>query len=656
MGNGYMNHNVENSSLQLQFTAASIFFLVLIITVWIYWIGLPGAYLLDDMANLDALERINKSSDKFTEIIRFSLEGIASQLGRPISLFTFALQAHHWSDPAWHFKYVNLMIHLLNGCLIFWLLWCITRIMAMPEKRGLWLALLTTSLWLLHPFQVSTVLYVVQRMTELAAFFTLAALLIYVRSRQQLAQGLLTPTVFWILLSLGIGLGGLLATLSKENGILLVLYVLVLEATVLRTLPKPRYWQLWAWVFLYLPLLALVAYFILTFDNILKGYETRDFTLVERLLTQARILIDYLVKILIPRLQSYGLFQDDFPLSQSLLNPPSTVIAVGFISLMGLAAFLWRKKYPIFALAVLWFLAGHLLESSFIGLMLYFEHRNYLPMLGILFAISYGSFWLFDQMRVTSLRQAAFFFSGLYFLLFVVITRLETDLWGKPLLQTVVWAEQHPRSRLAQSQAASTYVSLGNKPKALETYQHMVNVFPKDSGPYALWLGATCGKLNLPLPDMEQVIQRFQSTPGDTATFNILQSIIDLQAAGHCSQLSFETVNMLLQTMTKNSSITNYYKSELYRLYARFYSNQKRYADAIRMADNSLSLSPDRNLRFQKLIWLQAEGRYREALAEIAKIRAGLNLFSSGLYAEELNRGERFIQQKIQEIEQKTVN
>jgi len=32
-----------------------------------------------------------------------------------------------------------------------------------------------------------------------------------------------SPTAFWISISIGIGLGGILATLSKENGILLVL-------------------------------------------------------------------------------------------------------------------------------------------------------------------------------------------------------------------------------------------------------------------------------------------------------------------------------------------------------------------------------------------------------------------------------------------------
>ncbi|RKZ70641.1 MAG: hypothetical protein DRR19_33295, partial [Candidatus Parabeggiatoa sp. nov. 1] len=277
-------NKIKLLSPPLPLTIVGLFFIVLIGATWIYWAGLHGTYLLDDNPNLSSLGDINESTDKFTEIVRFTTEGTAGQLGRPVSLITFALQTHYWHGNVWHFRYVNLMIHLVSGCLIFWLLLYLTRIMALPEKRGLWLALLTTSLWLLHPFQVSTVLYVVQRMTELSALFTLAALLIYVRSRQRFAEGLLTPTAFWISISIGIGLGGILATLSKENGVLLVLYVLVLEATVLRTLPKPRYWPIWGGLFLYLPLLILASYFIWHFNGILGGYQIRHFTMGERLL------------------------------------------------------------------------------------------------------------------------------------------------------------------------------------------------------------------------------------------------------------------------------------------------------------------------------------------------------------------------------------
>lgn len=642
-----------NSSLLSQLTMGSIFFLILIGVIGIYWGGLYGTFLLDDLSNLSPLDNINRGTDKVIEFWRFTVEGIASRLGRPISLFTFALQAHHWPSGIWHFKYVNLMIHLLNGCLIFWLLLLLARIMALPDQRGLLLALLTASLWLLHPFQVSTVLYVVQRMTELAALFTLAALLIYVRSRYLLAQGLLTSTSFWISISIGIGLGGILATLSKENGILLALYVLVLEATVLRTLPKPRYWQIWSGVFLYFPLLVLASYFVWHFDGLLKAYEIRDFTLVERLLTQSRVLTDYLFKILIPRPQSYGLFHDGFLISRSLLEPLTTVFAVGFIVFIFLGALLWRNKYPIFALGILWFFAGHVLESSFIGLVVYFEHRNYLPMLGILFVVIYGLFWLYDRMQTTSLRQIATLLSACYLLICVAMTWLETDLWGKPFVQTVIWAEEHPQSRYAQSRAASAFLSRGDDQKALERYQHMVKVFPEDSGPYAIWLASACTNTHLPLPPLQQVVHRFQSSKGDSVTFESLKGILDQHAFNQCTRLSSETIETLIKTLVESPALAAAYQSKAYHLYAIFYAHETRYADAIRMANQSLSLSPNnRDLQFQQLVWLQTENRYVEALEVLTQIKANLTPLSQPFYAADLEKGERLIKQQIPKIQQ----
>jgi len=649
-----MNLKKISSSYSLQLTIVSIFFLVLIGTTWIYWAGLHGAYLLDDTPNLSSLGDFNENSDKFTDIVRFSTEGVASQLGRPVSLITFALQTHYWQSSVWHFRYVNLMIHLLNGCFIFWLFLYITRIMALSEKRGLWLALLTASLWLLHPFQVSTVLYIIQRMAELSVLFTLAALLIYVRSRQRLASNLITPTAFWIWISIGIGLGGILATLSKENGVLLVLYVLALEVTVLRSLPKPRYWQIWSGLFLYLPILVLASYFIWNLEGLLKGYEIRHFTMGERLLTQTRILTEYLFKILIPHPHTYGLFQDDYTVSRSLLTPPSTVIAVGFVTLMLVAAWLWRKTYPIFTLAVLWFLAGHILESSFIGLMLYFEHRNYLPMLGVLFAVIYGILWIFDYMRSILLRKVVVILCAFYLGLFVVATWLETDLWGKPLLQAKLWAYDHPLSRQAQSHAAAIFGEVGLVQETEKYYLHMVKAFPEDSGPYVLWLSGTCLSQDMPLPNIPEVMRHLSTTKGDNAMINGLNTLVEQYGTGDCTRLKADTIETVLKTLTENKKILNNYQKSLYQLYARFYSFQKRYAEAIVMADKSLSLSPNnKHLRFQRGVWLLIMGRYADALDEIAQIRANLNIVSDIVYLEQLNRLEKVIQKKILEIQQK---
>ena len=322
--------------------------------------------------------------------------------------------------------------------------------------------------------------------------------------------------------------------------------------------------------------------------------------------------------------------------------------------LMFFAALFWRKKYPIFALGVLWFLAGHILESSFIGLMLYFEHRNYLPMLGILFAGLYGFFWIFDYMRVTYLRKVAIWFSIFYLSLFAMVTWLETGLWGQPLVQAKMWAEQHPQSRQAQSHAAALFGEVGLVEETKKYYQHMVKAFPEDSGPYILWLSGTCFNQKMSLPDdIQDVIRHLSTTKADNAMINGLNSLIEQYALGQCTRLKTETIETVLNTLTENENILSSYKNYLYRLHARFYSLQGRFADAIDMADKSLSLSPNnKHFQLQRLVWLQIEGRYVEALEEIAKIRANLNIVSDVIYLDDLKLGEKIIREKIRENQQ----
>ncbi len=136
-----------------------------------------------------------------------------------------------------------------------------------------------------------------------------------------------------------------------------------------------------------------------------------------------------------------------------------------------------------------------------------------------------------------------------------------------------------------------------------------------------------------------------------------LDSLLEQYALGQCTRLKTETIETILNTLTENENILNSYKDKLYRLYARFYSLQGRFAEAIDMADKSLSISPNsKHFQFQRIIWLQREKRYAEALEEIAKIRANLNLFSDVVYLEDLKRGEKIIRELMESTTKSTTN
>ena len=78
----------------------------------------------------------------------------------------------------------------------------------------------------------------------------------------------------------------------------------------------------------------------------------------------------------------------------SLFPPWTTLPALASIPALLRLALVVRKKQPLVSLGVLWFFTGHLLESTILPLEIAHEHRNYLPLLGIIIAmiglIDYG--------------------------------------------------------------------------------------------------------------------------------------------------------------------------------------------------------------------------------------------------------------------------
>jgi hypothetical protein len=105
-------------------------------------------------------------------------------------------------------------------------------------------------------------------------------------------------------------------------------------------------------------------------------------------MTESRVLWMYLGLLLWPRIGNFGLFHDDIAVSTGLLAPPSTLFAMSGLLLALSLALLLKKRYPTAAFTVLWFLAGHVLESTVFDLEIAFEHRNYLPSFGVLFGAS----------------------------------------------------------------------------------------------------------------------------------------------------------------------------------------------------------------------------------------------------------------------------
>ncbi len=90
-----------------------------LIVVVVYWPGLQGGFFFDDASNIVENPALRLFDGSFYSLIDASVNGVASPLGRPLSMASFALNLYFGGLDPFSFKLVNLLIHLVNGVLVF---------------------------------------------------------------------------------------------------------------------------------------------------------------------------------------------------------------------------------------------------------------------------------------------------------------------------------------------------------------------------------------------------------------------------------------------------------------------------------------------------------------------------------------------------------
>ena len=462
-----------------------LFYVLLLLTAFCFWPAITGPFVFDDFPNLQNLEQLGGVVNRDT--LGYYLYSFVDNPGRPLSALSFLIEDSTWPAYPEAFKRDNILFHLLAGCLVFWLAQLLARSRTADATKAATIALACTALWLLQPMQLSATMLVVQRMNILSSIFMLAGLIAYLKilDGERLSQFMCVAAA-----GITLALSGLIAFLCKENGLLIFAYAAALNFTLLRervasfTIFNRRLlvWGVWS------PLLLIGALAILHRDSILQGYDSRDFTLAQRLLTEPRILFEYLHTILLPRLGGQGVFHDDYIFSQSLFDPPVTAVALlGVIALI--ASALWaRRRAPLYSFAVLWFLAGHLLESTVVALELYFEHRNYLPMLGPLFALA-SLPWLVPR----KYRNAAIAVLVVWLGTAGLLTRYNAGIWGDRGKLALAWAQQSPDSVRAIQAVSGYYYDLGDTQRAIQNLDAGIARLPQHKELVFQRILADCG-------------------------------------------------------------------------------------------------------------------------------------------------------------------
>ena len=440
------------------------------LTIVVYAPGLPGGWLFDDYPNIVNNQEVQPQSASVADLVGAALSSPSSRFKRPLASLSFAANYLVGDLDPFGWKLVNLLIHLLNGLFVFLLLRRIfafrsalaphtTDATAQDDNKA-WLAALIAGAWLLLPINLTGVLYVVQRMESLANLFVLIGLWGYVVARQRMlaGKGGFGLCVTSVVVPMLVGLT------AKETAVMLPLYAFLIEWLVFRfAAAEPhatgrrfdrRLMTLYV-VMLALPLVAGLAWLL---PGLLepKAWARRDFDLGTRLLSEARIVVDYIGWTLLPLPQWLSFYHDDFTVSQGLLQPWTTLVSILVIAALLALAWWQRRRRPLLALGIALYFGCHLLTATILPLELIYEHRNYFASLGLLLAVVP---LLADAGALPLARRAVLAMLGVWW---VALTAFTAYNWGDTLRLASDLATRAPESPRAQYELGRTLLVMTN--------------------------------------------------------------------------------------------------------------------------------------------------------------------------------------------------
>ncbi len=410
--------------IKQKYQTGLIFLVLSLIIVAIYSNILDSSWHFDDIPNIlensflhiDSLSFTQLKNTLYTDVIHpFRL---GEKLYRPIPCLTFALNWYFGQDNVLGYHIVDIIIHILTACSLFLFIFNLFNTPNLKIHRGMnpfILSFLAGLLWAVHPIQTQAVTYIVQRMAQIAALFYILGMYAYIKGRFSSSPA---KIITWFLLSV---IFYVLALYSKSNAVMLPLSILLVEMIFFQNLGDRKTQK-------YICTASIViAGFIILFGSFtffkgnplsfLDGYETRTFTLTERLLAEPRVILLYLSQIFFPSPDRFSLAHD-IVLSSSLIKPWTTIPSIFFIIIMNLVAVLLVKKKPLISFAILFFFLNHLIESSVLSLEIIFEHRNYLPSFFLFLPIVY---WLCYIVSIYWNKKKLLSIGAIFLILFLIL-------------------------------------------------------------------------------------------------------------------------------------------------------------------------------------------------------------------------------------------
>lgn len=425
----------------------------------VYWQSLANGFLL----NWDDPNYIVNNLDAHG----FSVEHIKSAFSRfyvgnyaPLHIVSYMLDYSLWGLKPSGYIFHNILLHGLNGYLLYLL---VARISA-----ALYPSILSALLFIVHPVQVESVVWVSQRKNLLAMFFFLLSFHFYCSYRNSSAVAGRKPYVLALVLFA-------CSLLTKSVAVILPVALLLcdfcLEQRPLRRSLADKV------PFLFIALATAALAMVSQSESYGGGGRTvfHGGSPLATLLTMIPVFVSYLRMIIVPTGLS-GVYAPEIRTSLDATVAISGAV-LGLCTVM--AWFIFRKERQLFfwlALGVI----GILPVSQIVPLVTLMNDRYlYFPLAGVAPFIVFGALKLLPESK-DKLRYAAVFLLCIL-LLFAVMAGKRGTVWKNSL---TLWSDavrKNPENIVAKYNLANVYLESNQLDKVRPLVEQLLAVNPKSA-------------------------------------------------------------------------------------------------------------------------------------------------------------------------------
>jgi protein O-mannosyl-transferase len=419
---------------------------------------------------------------------------------RGIPAFTLALNYRLGGFDLWGFHLVNVLVHLANGLLVYALVLRTLRLPGLRERYGRAaevLAALVALVFVAHPLQVMAVSYIVQRAESIAAFFYLSTLLLFCLASTTAARARRIALYGAAVVS------ALLGVVSKE---IVVTVPLAALAYRLCFLPRPsgssRAGRMVFAVLLLLPigygLMLAWPYLFPSHETVAPdaprawlyiptaGFRLQGLTVWQYLLTQFGVILWYLRLFVLPTHQT---FDYGWPFADSLWRADVLLPLIVLLGLLAVAVWAYRR-YPLATFCLAWLFITLAPTSSIIPLSdAAFEHRMYLPIVGLAWLVVVGGYDLIGWAAVrtnrdaAALRRAGAVAAAVWIALLGVATMVRNGIMQDPIALAADTIAKAPDNWRGHSSHAEALIDAGRNDEAMRALEEALRLNPRIGSP-----------------------------------------------------------------------------------------------------------------------------------------------------------------------------